>query len=62
MSNNKIVVRPTYDGHHYRTRADYYTRVAEHEPDPVIRSALQAIARECREKAESVTNPTLLDC
>jgi len=62
MPRNKVIVRPTYDSHHYRTRAEYYARVAEHEPDPVIKAALQAIARECHEKAESAGHPTVVDC
>jgi hypothetical protein len=42
---------PTYDGGHYRTRAERYARAAAHEPDPAVRSALEATAKACLERA-----------
>lgn len=55
-------VYPTYDRDHYRARAEYYARAAEHEPDPAIRDALLLVERECRRKATAPEERTLLDC
>ena len=55
MRDAKIFVRPTYDSRHYLARADHYARDAEHEPDPVIRSALVKIERKCRQNAQAAT-------
>jgi hypothetical protein len=52
MQRTPTVVRPTYDRDHYLARAGHYARDAAHEPDPVVRKALQALERECRRKAE----------
>jgi hypothetical protein len=55
-------VYPAYDREHYLTRAQYYARAAEHEPDPEIRQALRNVERECRRKAEKPNDRALLDC
>jgi hypothetical protein len=46
------IVRPTYDGGHYRVRAERYARAALHEPHPAVRSALLVLAEVCREASD----------
>ena len=55
------VVHPTYDGEHYRLRAERYRRAASLEPDPGVRSALEAVAEACRIKAAAVPEAQILD-
>jgi hypothetical protein len=45
-------IEPTYDGGHYRARAERYARAATHEPDPAVKAALEATAKACRARAE----------
>jgi hypothetical protein len=49
-------IEPTYDDGYYRTRAERYARAASNEPDPGVRSALQATARACLERAARGSN------
>jgi hypothetical protein len=55
MRATSTVVRPTYDRDHYLTRAQYYAKDAEREPDTSVRAALQVVERECRRIAEQKT-------
>ena len=55
MRATSTVVRPTYDRDHYLTRAQYYAKDAEQEPDTSVREALQVVERECRRIAERKT-------
>jgi hypothetical protein len=54
-------VEPTYDDGYYRTRAERYARAASSEPDPGVRSALQATARACLERAARGSEDVSLD-
>ena len=51
------IVQPTYDGGHYRARAERYARAAQHEPHPQVRSALLMLAEVCRKAAETPAHP-----
>jgi hypothetical protein len=54
-------IEPTYDGGHYRARAERYARAATHEPDRAVKAALEATARACRARADRDSEEPSLD-